>query len=82
MITPRQRHLINALRGCSFLPASRDKRFVADMQRWARPLSSASLSDAQARYLESLRHKYRRQFSEPCDCTQCAVNGVQQELAV
>lgn len=82
MITPRQRFLITALNGCSLPIGTRKKRFIRDMKSMLHPLSNAPLTEAQARYLEQLRHHFRRQFPTPCDCTECAVNGVQQEIAV
>lgn len=80
MITPRQRYLIKALNGCSLPMATNKKRFIRDMGGRLRPESNGPLTEAQGRYLEYLRHHFRRQFSKPCDCTSCAVDGVQQEI--
>lgn len=80
MITPRQRYLIKALNGCSLPIATNRKRFIRQMGGRLETNPDQPLTDAQGNYLEILRHHFRRQFSKPCDCTSCAVNGVQQEI--
>ena len=58
-MTQEQKQMLAALRNCTFLPGSYDKRFVNDMSNKA---EDYELSDKQAVFLEKLHHRYRRQI--------------------
>lgn len=47
---------------CTFLPGSKDKRFVSFAYTLARDEMAIDLTERQADYLEQLFHKYRRQI--------------------
>lgn len=55
--TPEQRRLIRALGQCRCAPGSWSKRFIHDMQAWAKPVT-----EKQAAALENLRRQFRRQL--------------------
>lgn len=61
-MTEAQRETAVALGRCSFLPASGEKRFAHDMAALAARDPAAELSDKQARYLQVLAYKFRRQM--------------------
>lgn len=72
--TEAQRRQIRLLSGCTFQPASWDKRFVRDLagaEYAARQKGEAlTLTDGQAEWLDKLTHKYRRQHGR-CPCLEC-----------
>ena len=55
-VTQDEAAMIRALAACTFLPASKDKKFARDVA-WL-----TEITDGQAAYLAQLRWKYRRQI--------------------
>lgn len=55
-ITEKERSAILALRGCTFIPASWDKKFVRSLQ------GKEQISERQQYWLKKLVVKYRRQL--------------------
>lgn len=58
-MTPRHYEALQALKQCTFLPGSFDKRFVRDLS--ALP-ADAELTERQAANVERLAYRYRRQI--------------------
>ena len=76
-MTPDEVSMLDALRSCSFLPGSYDKRFVRslwEMLAWENPPNRVKvLTENQHNYLVALSHKYRKQhlYHEPAECPVC-----------
>lgn len=58
-MTPRHYESLQALKQCTFLPGSFDKRFVRDLS--ALP-QDTELTEKQAANVERLAHRYRKQI--------------------
>ena len=74
-ITDAQREQIRLLAGCTFLPASWDKRFVRALKAEEARGDAATLTDSQCEWLDRLTHRYRRQHRR-CPCLACLNAGV------
>lgn len=61
-MTPHEIEIATALGQCSMLPGTSQKRFCRDMAYLAQHSPERPLSDAQARYLLIMAHRYRRQI--------------------
>ena len=61
-MTPYEIELAAALWSCTFLPASRDKRFCRNMADLARLSPDRELSLRQRHYMEIMAWRYRRQL--------------------
>jgi hypothetical protein len=75
-MTPEEVKMIDALRGCNFLPGSYDKRFVRsiwEMLAKENPEKPKPLTENQHIYLVALFHKYRNQHlaHEASECPVC-----------
>jgi hypothetical protein len=62
IVTPYEIELAEALWSCSFLPASRDKRFCRNMAEIAKYSPDKELSLRQRHYMEIMAWRYRRQL--------------------
>lgn len=61
-MTSQERHMALALSGCTFLPGTREKRFVRDMAWKAENEPDTPLTRKQAAYLLVVFYKYRKQL--------------------
>lgn len=61
-MTPEEIKTALALRKCTFLPGSYEKRFVASMASIAECNSTIELSEKQKAYLAKVKHRYRKQL--------------------
>lgn len=61
-MTESEIRIVTALRACTFLPASWDKRFARDLYDTATYAPGHELTDRQRAWLLRLVHKYRRQI--------------------
>lgn len=61
-MTPYEIELAQALWSCTFLPASRDKRFCRNMADIAKHSPDTELSLRQRHYMEIMAWRYRRQL--------------------
>lgn len=58
---PREVEIATALGGCSYPPATAQKRFARQMAEHAAAMPDTPISDRQARYLCIMAWRYRRQ---------------------
>jgi hypothetical protein len=63
-VTDLERRRALALGRCTFPPATSVKRFARDMARIAEHKPAQELTENQARWLETLCWRYRRQLQE------------------
>lgn len=59
-MTKEERKMANALRMCSFIPGSFDKKFVGQLANW----EDREMTDKGREFLKKLYKKYRRQHRE------------------
>ncbi len=69
-MTEQEQKQIRTLAGCTFQPASWDKRFVKSLDFLRTDSPDKYLTIKQAEWLEKLTHKYRRQHGR-CPCLEC-----------
>lgn len=62
MIITELSEQISALRKCTFLPGSYDKRFVRDVGSCLDNMPEKELTERQVTYIKTLYHKYRKQI--------------------
>jgi hypothetical protein len=80
-MTNNQIDMILALKKCTFLPGSFQKRFVQAMISRAAFKPATALTDRQGRYLAELFHKYRKQIGSiehnlHCELCQKALEAI------